>query len=94
MTSLADELKADQDPRTQCRVCTWIETLDEALQEEWDRASADRSYTHASFYRALMRRDVKISKGSVENHRSNRHRPWTPEMTVKITKTDGTKTGG
>lgn len=74
MTSLADELRADQDPRSQCRLCRWIETLKSHEQAEWDVALADRSYTHTSIYRALARRESGVGKGTIENHRANRHR--------------------
>ena len=72
--SLAEELRADQDPRASCRLCAWLNSQNTLVQVEWDAVLADRSYTHASLYRALLKRDVPVGKSSVEGHRSNRHR--------------------
>lgn len=74
MPSLLDELRADQDPRAQCRVCRWIESLKPAEQAEWDAAMSDRSFTHASIYRALSRRESGCGRSGVESHRTSKHR--------------------
>lgn len=74
-TSLLDEIKADQNPRSQCKACVYIESLPPKEQAEWDKAMSDRSFTSTSVHRALTRRNVGVGKGSVESHRSNRHRP-------------------
>lgn len=75
MQSLIDELRGDQGRPTQCLVCAWLDGRPAAEQKEWDAALADRAaFTHSSIHRALSRRDVKISRGSVENHRTNGHR--------------------
>jgi hypothetical protein len=44
--TLIEELKADQDPRTQCRLCTWISSRPEAERKEWAAVMTDRSFTH------------------------------------------------
>jgi hypothetical protein len=79
MPTLLDELRADQGRPTQCQVCVFIESRPTDEQKEWDSACADRSFTHSSVHRALMRRKYEGTKGpsrtSVENHRKNSHRP-------------------
>ena len=74
MSTLLDELRADQGKPTQCVVCRWIETLSPGEQQEWDTACADRAFTHSSIFRALHRRESGVKRGSVENHRTNKHR--------------------
>lgn len=74
MPSLADELRADQDPRSTCKLCTWLASLSTKEQAEWDAAIRDRTFTHASIFRALARRNSNVTKGSIESHRANRHR--------------------
>jgi hypothetical protein len=74
MTTLLDELKADQDPRTQCRLCTWLAARSEAERKEWAAVMADRSFTHASIFRAAQRRGYNAGKGTIETHRGNGHK--------------------
>ncbi|MFH1104113.1 MAG: hypothetical protein V1757_04085 [Actinomycetota bacterium] len=73
--NLLEELKADQDPRSQCRLCTWLQTLTEADRKEWASAMLDRSFTHASIFRAAQRRGYGAGKGTVESHRASGHKP-------------------
>lgn len=72
MTSLLDELKADQDPR-QCRFCVWLESLSVKDRSEWATAMADRSYTNTSLFRAAKKRGYPFGGGSLETHRKNGH---------------------
>jgi len=74
MTTLIDELKADQDPRTQCRLCVWLASRPEAECKEWAAVMIDRSFTHASIFRAAQRRGYNAGKGTVETHRGNGHK--------------------
>jgi len=77
--SLIEELIADQDPRAVCRACAWIAAQTPKDQADWDRVMADRArFTHASVFRALVRRDAAVSRGSVENHRVGGHRKPRP----------------
>lgn len=83
MTGLIEELMADQDPRAQCRLCSWIESLPEADQKEWDKALSWRvgskfRFTHTSIQRALQAREAGVGKGSIENHRASGHRAAKP----------------
>lgn len=73
-TSLRDELSADQGKPTQCSVCRFLGDQPPKERADWTEVLADRSFTHASIHRALMRRDAVVSRGSVENHRSNGHK--------------------
>ena len=74
MTSLMDELRADSRKMNACAACEWIAALPKAEQAEWDTACADRSFTHASIFRAIQRRNGRVGRGSIENHRLNAHR--------------------
>lgn len=74
MTSLRDELAADQGKPTQCSMCKWLESLDAKTRAEWAEVLADRSYTHASIHRAILRREAPVTRGSVEGHRTNGHK--------------------
>lgn len=71
--SLLEELRADQDPRTQCRFCVWLETRTKTEQAEWAEACGDRAFTHASIFRAAQKRGYTNGKGSVESHRAGGH---------------------
>jgi hypothetical protein len=74
VTTLVEELKADQDPRTQCRLCVWLESRTESERKEWAAVMADRSFTHASIFRAAQRRGYNAGKGTIETHRGNGHK--------------------
>lgn len=74
MPSLAEELLADQDPRSKCKLCVWLDRLSKTEQREWDAALADRAYTHSSIRRALARRQLTVGDGVVQNHRGHGHR--------------------
>jgi len=74
VTNLIDELRADQDPRMQCRLCTWLESRPEGERKEWTAVMADRSFTHASIFRAAQRRGYGAGKGTVETHRGSGHK--------------------
>lgn len=74
MTSLRDELAADQGKPTQCAMCRWLSDLDAKARAEWVEVIADRSYTHASIHRAVLRREAHVTRSSVESHRSNGHK--------------------
>lgn len=74
-TSLLDEIRADQGKPTQCGLCRWLVDRPQKEREEWEAAFVDRSFTHASIHRALQRRGANITRGSVENHRANGHKP-------------------
>lgn len=69
--ALIEELKADQDPRTSCRFCTWLATRPPAERTEWAVAMADRSFTNTSIFRAAKKRGYNGSSGSPESHRKN-----------------------
>jgi len=71
--SLIDELKADQDPRSQCKFCVWLESRPKAEQVEWAVAMLDRSFTNTSIYRAAQKRGYSGSDGSPSSHRQKRH---------------------
>lgn len=73
MTSLLDELKADQDPRLQCRFCVWLESLSPKDRHEWATAMADRSFTNTSLLRASKKRGYPHGEGSLVTHRKNGH---------------------
>lgn len=74
MTSLRDELAADQGKPTQCSMCKWLGSLDAKARTEWADVLADRSYTHASIHRAILRREAPVTRSSVESHRTNGHK--------------------
>jgi len=74
MATLIDELKADQDPRSQCRVCHWLAERPAPERAEWAAAMLDRSFTHASLFRAAKRRGYGAGSGSVETHRNGEHK--------------------
>ena len=74
MTSLRDELAADQGKPTQCSMCKWLSGLDAKGRAEWGDVLADRSYTHASVHRAIIRREAPVTRSSVESHRTNGHK--------------------
>lgn len=71
--SLRDELAADQGKPTQCSVCRWLAQQDKETAPEWRTVLKDRSFTHASIHRAILRRDGIVSRGAIESHRSNNH---------------------
>jgi hypothetical protein len=73
LTGLRDELLADQDPRTQCRFCMWLVARTEKERDEWAAVMADRSFTHASLFRAAKKRGYGSGSGSVEGHRNSGH---------------------
>lgn len=75
MSSLEDELKADQKAATKCQTCIWLATLPEKDRDEWDRVMANRAYSHPSIHRAIIRRKGVVARGSIETHRANRHGP-------------------
>ena len=75
MTTLIEELRADQSPRTQCRFCGWLAERSKPERDEWAAAMLDKSYTHASLFRAAQRRGFMNAQGSVETHRTGGHRP-------------------
>lgn len=74
MTSLRDEIAADQGVPTQCTVCRWLTTLDDASRAEWTEVIGDRAFTHASIHRAIIRRNDAIGRSAVENHRQAGHK--------------------
>lgn len=67
--SLIAELKADQDPRAQCKFCVWLDGRPAAEQAEWAIAMQDRSFTNTSIYRAARLRGYGGSGGAPEAHR-------------------------
>lgn len=74
MTSLRDEIAADQGKPTQCAACRWLGQQAAKDAAEWRGIFADRSFTHASIHRALARRDTGIGRSSVETHRVGAHK--------------------
>ena len=75
MTSLRDEIAADQGKPTQCSTCLWFRQSSEKDAAEWRAVFADRSFTHASIHRALVRRNVaNVGRSSVESHRMGGHK--------------------
>jgi len=75
MANLIEELRADQDPRSQCRLCAWLTDRPKAEKDEWAAVMLDRSFTHASIFRAAQRRGYASGKGTVETHRGSGHKP-------------------
>ena len=69
MTTLIEELKADQDSRASCRFCAWLDDRTKAERAEWVEALKDRSFTNTSLFRAAKKRGYNGSDGSLENHR-------------------------
>lgn len=62
----------------QCGACRWLEDRPVDEQKAWDEVMADRKrYPHSAIHRAMLAAapSVKIGRGSIENHRVNRHRP-------------------
>ena len=74
MTSLREEIAADQGKPTQCAICRWLATLSASEAQEWREIMADRSFTHASIHRAIVKRTHIVGRSSVETHRSGNHR--------------------
>lgn len=79
MPSIIEEIIADQDPRSQCRLCAWLASRPTSEQKEWDEALNTRvgprfRFTHTSVHRALQKHGATVGKSSLENHRSNGHR--------------------
>lgn len=75
MPSILDEIAADQDPRLQCRVCSWIREQPVGEQSQWDAATinaADKKFTKSSLHRAIRRRGGEHVK-SIDGHVDNRH---------------------
>ncbi|MBA3875559.1 MAG: hypothetical protein C0498_01260 [Anaerolinea sp.] len=70
---LIDELRADQDPRAQCKFCAWLAGRPNGERAEWADAVGDRSFTHMSLVRAARKRGYAGGPGSVESHRKNSH---------------------
>lgn len=61
----------------QCGACAWISERTADEQKLWDEVMADRKrYPHSAIHRAIHKADpaTKVGRGSVENHRVNRHR--------------------
>jgi len=73
VTGLLDELRADQDPRSQCRFCAWLKERTAPERDEWAKAMSDRSYTQASLFRAARKRGYAAGLGSIEGHRRSAH---------------------
>lgn len=73
MTTLIDEIRADQDPRTVCRFCAWLTDRTKGEQAEWASAMTDRSFTHSSLFRAAKKRGYPNGSSAVETHRKNAH---------------------
>lgn len=73
MTTLIDELRADQGKPTQCGFCLWLAGRTDAERKEWAVAAADRSFTHSSIFRAAKKRGYPAGLSSVETHRKNGH---------------------
>lgn len=73
-SSLADEIRADQDPRVQCRFCTWLSGLDPKARAEWVPVTEDRSFTKASIFRVAQRHGYMAGRSSVESHISGQHK--------------------
>lgn len=73
MTSLIDELRADQGRPTQCVLCAWLAQMPAAERAEWAVVAADRSFTIASLYRAAKKRGFPSGPASIENHRKREH---------------------
>jgi len=75
MTSLRDEIAADQGKPTQCGVCLWLRLSADKDATEWRAVFADRSFSHASIHRAIVRRGVSnVGRSSVEGHRTGGHK--------------------
>lgn len=74
MTSLRDEIAADQGKPTQCSACRWLAGLSDKEGAEWREILADRSFSHASIHRAMMKRNAPVGRSSVEGHRSGGHK--------------------
>lgn len=72
--SLAAELRADQKTSgSKCTLCTYLKSLAPREQKEWRDVITDRSFSGASISRALMRRTITITEGTVERHRRMGH---------------------
>lgn len=70
--TLLEELRSDQDPRSQCAFCAWLRVRSKAEQTEWAEAMTDRSFTTTSLVRAARKRE--FTRGSaIESHRKNGH---------------------
>ena len=74
MTTLRDEIAADQGKPTQCGVCLTMSRMDEKARKEWDDVLNDQTFTHASIARAAARRRIGFTRSSIETHRKNLHR--------------------
>lgn len=76
---LLDELMGDQDPRSRCVLCEWLEAQTKSERDEWTQALTMRAgtkyrFTHASIQRALKRRNVKVGRATVQTHRNSEHK--------------------
>lgn len=61
----------------QCMTCNWVADRPEGEQKAWDEVLGDRKrYPHAAIHRAILKADpeCRVGRGSIENHRANRHR--------------------
>jgi len=54
-----------------CKVCAYICTLNPEAALEWVRELLDPAVGNMAVTRALQRRGVSITEGSVRRHRSN-----------------------
>ena len=72
--TLIDELRADQGKPTQCALCIWLGTRTDPERKEWAAVTVDRSFTHASVFRAAKKRGYTGGTSSIETHRKNEHR--------------------
>ncbi|HET7070144.1 MAG TPA: hypothetical protein VFI40_04925 [Nocardioides sp.] len=73
MKPLSQELAEDQRLGTSCLLCSFVARQPRAEEEEWHTALAQpvTVVSHASILRALHRRGVAITEGSVKRHRRN-----------------------
>lgn len=73
---LFEELRADQDPRSgRCKVCGWIDSRPADERDAWVRAIREReSFTAASIYRAMRKRNADIGRTAVDRCRMEKHR--------------------
>jgi hypothetical protein len=73
VTTLIDELRADQGKPNTCGFCHWLATRSEAERKEWASVATDRSFTCSSLFRAAKKRGYPHGTSAVETHRKNGH---------------------
>lgn len=73
MSALHDELVA---PRlSRCITCTFLAGLPAKERAEWEVEMLNVSVSNEAFSRAMEKRGVKLTDGSIRTHRINHARP-------------------